>query len=388
MKILPFDYAVRNLGRSRLRLTLSVAGSALVVMLVIGAAAFVRSMGNSLVSSASPDNVILLGAGSEESIERSEISATVPTQLTGTVPGIRSQLNVPFVSPEVHMALAVGTRQGEASHQQVVVRGVTHTAYAVHPQVRITSGRAPRPGNNEIMVGRLAHTRIGLRPEALAIGNHLWFDDQPWEIVGHFQADRTVMDAEIWTALSDLMIAAKRSTISCVVVTLDEATFADIDAFAKSRLDLELVAMREMDYYNQLSAFYKPVMIMVWVTAGLIALGGLFGGLNTMYAAFSARVREVGMLQALGFARRAIVLSLVQESMLAAAAGAIIAAGLCLLLFDGVSVRFAMGAFGLRMDAVTLMLGLVAGLLLGFIGALPPAWRCLRLPIAEALKAA
>lgn len=387
MTRLPFDYAVRNLGRSPLRLALSVAGSALVVMLVMASASFVRSMSGSLTASASAKNVILLGAGSEESIERSELSATVPGHLVGTVRGIASRLGEAYVSPEVHMALAVGREPGDVSHRQVIVRGVTHTAYMVHPQVKVTVGRVPRAGSNEIMIGRLAHTRIGLPQEDLAVGRSLWFDDREWHIVGHFQADRTVMDSEVWTSLSDLMIAAKRATISCVVVTLDDAEFADIDAFAKSRLDLELVAMRETDYYNQLSRFYQPVMVMVWVTAALIALGGLFGGLNTMYAAFAARVREVGMLQALGFARRAVVLSLVQESMLAAAAGAIVAAGLSLALLDGVAVRFAMGAFGLRMDAATLALGLLAGLTLGFVGALPPAWRCLRLPIAQALKA-
>ena len=120
----------------------------------------------------------------------------------------------------------------------------------------------------------------------------------------------------------------------------------------------------------------------------LIAAGGLFGELNTMYAAFAARVRELGALQALGFPRRAIVLSLLQESVLTTAAGALVAAGLGVWLLDGVGVRFSTGAMTLVMDGPVLALGLVAGLLLGILGAGPPAWRCLHLPIAEALKSA
>jgi ABC-type antimicrobial peptide transport system permease subunit len=106
-----------------------------------------------------------------------------------------------------------------------------------------------------------------------------------------------------------------------------------------------------------------------------------------MYAAFASRVREIGSLQAIGYARGAIVLSLVQESLLATAAGALLASLVGLLVFDGLHVRFSMGVFGLTIDSTVLALGLGAGLALGVAGALPPAWRALRLPIAEALKA-
>jgi len=99
-------------------------------------------------------------------------------------------------------------------------------------------------------------------------------------------------------------------------------------------------------------------------------------------------VREVGALQAIGFPRHAIVLSLVQESLLTAAGGALIGSGVALLVLDGITVRFSMGVFGLVVDSTVLSIGLAAGLMLGVIGALPPAWRCLRLPITEALKTA
>jgi putative ABC transport system permease protein len=126
---------------------------------------------------------------------------------------------------------------------------------------------------------------------------------------------------------------------------------------------------------------------MVWVTAILIASGGLLGGLNTMYAAFASRVRELGALQAIGYPRHAIVLSLVQESLLASIAGALMGAAIGVYLLDGIAVRFSMGVFGLVVDSLVLSAGLGAGVLLGLIGGLPPAWRCLKLPIAEALKA-
>jgi putative ABC transport system permease protein len=165
------------------------------------------------------------------------------------------------------------------------------------------------------------------------------------------------------------------------------AEYEDVDVFAKTRLDLELVALRETSYYSKLRTFFRPIQLMVWITAILIATGGLFGGLNTMYAAFASRIREMGSLQAIGYSRSAIVVSLVQESLLATAAGALLAAALALLFLDGITVRFSMGAFGLLIDSSVLLVGLAAGLVLGVAGALPPAWRCLRLPISQALKA-
>jgi putative ABC transport system permease protein len=387
MRFLPWDYGIRNLARSPMRLGLSIAGSALVVLLVLAAGAFVRGMDQSLRVSGGEKNVILLGAGSEESFERSEIQPAVPGLVTASITGIKQRLGVPYVSPEVFLMSALKTSNDDEKGHQVMLRGVTPTAFLVHAQVRLIDGRIADAGRDEIIVGTLAATKMGLPEARLALGQTLVFDHCTWTIVGHFEAPGTVMEAEIWTPLSDLQIAARRDNLSCVVLTLDNAEFEDVDTFARQRLDLELVAIAETAYYSKLAAFFRPIQIMVWVTAILIAAGGLLGGLNTMYAAFASRVREVGSLQAIGYSRLAIVASLVQESVLATAAGALLAAAIALLLLNQLTVRFSMGVFGLVIDSPVLLTGLAAGLLVGVVGALPPAWRCLRLPISEALKA-
>jgi putative ABC transport system permease protein len=258
----------------------------------------------------------------------------------------------------------------------------------VHGQVQIADGRFPAAGSDEVMIGRMAAARMGVPEADLAVGKTLLIDNRPWSIVGRFVAPGTVVEAEVWTPLTDLKTATKRETISCVVVTLDpdEAEFADVAAFTKMRVDLELSAMTETEYYAKLAAFFGPIRAVAWVTAALIGLGGLFGGLNTMYAAFASRVRELGTLQSLGFRRGAIVVSLVQESSLATAAGSLIACAAGLVLLDGLAVRFSAGAFGLAVDSVVIAVALLSGVALGLIGALPPAWRCLRLSIPVALK--
>lgn len=387
MKLLPPAYATRNLWRAPRRSLAALLGSTIVVLLAVGAAAFVRGMNRTLHVEPTHENVLLMGAGSEESVERSELGAGVPGVIAASVPGIRSRMGVAYVSPECHMALVVRVDRDATKDLQASFRGITPAAFLVHAGVQIVEGRAPRPGADELLAGSLAAARLGLPADALAVGQALWFEGRPWTVVGRFVAPGTVMDAELWTPLADLMLATRRSTISCVTITLaDEGEFADVDAFVKQRLDLELVAMRESDYYARLRDFYAPIRTLVWMTALLAGLGGLFGGLNTMYAAFAARVRELGTLQTLGYSRVAILFSLVQEALIVTTLGALLAVGAAVLLLDGIAVRISMGAFGLVVDAGVVLIGLCAGLMLGLIGGLPPAWRCLSMPIPAALR--
>ncbi|HRK31162.1 MAG TPA: ABC transporter permease [Tepidisphaeraceae bacterium] len=385
---IPLDYAVRNLGRSPTRLLLSVIGSALVVLLVLAAGGFVRGMDRSLSVQGAEGNMMFFGAGSEESVERSEISPNVPGLVAANVQGVRSRLGVAYVSPEVHVQTTVRQSPEDPSNAQVLIRGITPAAWLVHSSARIVDGRAPEPGRDEIAVGRLSYSRLGVQQTQISPGNKLWFDDRYWTIVGVFEFPGSVTESEIWCPLTDLQVTSRRDNLSCVVATIDGPdAFDDADAFAKQRLDLELVVQKESTYYARLAGFFAPVRAMVWVTAVLMATGGILGGLNTMYAAFASRVREVGALQAMGFGRLTIIKSLVQESVLAAAAGTVLALVIGMLLLDGTTVQFSMGAFGLTIDGQVILLGIIGGLLVGVIGALPPAARCLRLPIPEALKA-
>jgi len=387
MRLLPFDYAVRNLGRSPRRLAALLIGNALVVALVVVAASFVEGMRSSLTIKHDSKNVLLLASGSEESMERSEISASVPGVLAASVPGIRTVHGESFVSPEVLSALILKTDPDSEEEFRGVVRGVTRGAFLVHSRLQMVEGRAPENGAYEIMVGSLAAEKLGLPSERLAIGKSLWLDDRRWDIVGRFQARGTVMDAEVWIPLNDLLIETKRDTISCVAITLGDAEFADVDAFTKMRVDLELVAIQEAEYYAALLRFYRPVQGMIWITALLVGMSGVLGGLNTLYAAFASRAREIGMLQSLGYSRRSVVASLIQESLIAASSAVLISLVLAKMFLDGIAIPFSMGVFELTMNSTVLVSGASVGLFLGLLGAIPAAWKCLRMPIPESLKA-
>lgn len=381
--MLPFTYAVRNLFRSKSRLLQTIGGSALVVLLVMAAVAINSGMKQVLSASGSPRNVILLGAGSEESIQRSEIPETTPGIAGAAIPGISTRLGMRAVSSEIHYMSYLSL--GDGRRAQAMFRGVTPEALRVHPEVRITDGRFPASG--EVMAGHLAWRKLGVREDDLKPGSALVLDGQQLEISGIFAAPGTVLESEIWAPLGDLRTLAKRETLSCVVLRLDDpADFEEADLFAKQRLDLELSALRESDYYARLSAFFKPLRAMTWITAGLIAAGALFGGINTLYAAFASRIREMATLQAIGFGRRSLLLSLIQESTLACLTGALLASLLAVLLLDGRTVPFSIGSFSLEMGPDAAIAGIATGFLLGVLGALPPAIRCLRPSLHSALR--
>jgi putative ABC transport system permease protein len=357
----------------------------LVVLLVLASAGFVEGMRASLKTSGHKDNSIILGAGSEESIERSEVPMRTSGILAASVAGLRTRAGVDAVSPEIHLAMPISLT--DAPGRLAIIRGVTPAAFLVHDDVAIGQGRMPEAGRNQMAAGRMAAIGLGFDPPETILGTSIKLDDESYEVVGLLQANGGVVEGEFWAPLTDLQMTAQRDSLSCVIVRREEALAEDLDVFAAQRLDLELVAMEETEYYAALAAFFRPVEAMVIITAGLIALGGVLGGLNTMYAAFASRVREIGSLQTLGFSRLAITASLIQESVLASAIGALLACLVGTFVLDGLVVQFSMGSFGVSITASVLALGLGAGLLLGVFGAAIPAWRCLRKPIPEALRA-
>ncbi len=381
--MLPFSYAARNLLRSRSRLAQTVGGSALVVLLVMTAVCLNGGMARVLSASGSEHNAILIGTGSEESLQRSEVPERSAGIAAASVAGISERLGTRAVSSEIHYMTQVDFPGG--ARAQALLRGVTPAALRVHPEVRVEEGAFPASG--QIMVGRLAWRKMGVSPEALAPGRGVTVDGQELIVSGRFAAPGTVMESEIWSTLGDVRVLAKRETLSCVVLRLDDpADFSEAELFTKQRPDLELTALRESDYYARLTAFFRPLRAMTWLTAGLIALGAVFGGVNTLYAAFASRVRELATLQAVGFGRGALLLSLVQECTLACLAGALIASVAAFSLLEGRTVPFSIGAFVLEITPQTAFAGLGTGVFLGLLGAVPPAIRCLKPSLAAALR--
>jgi ABC-type antimicrobial peptide transport system permease subunit len=347
-----------------------------------------------LTRSGDANVVVLVNVNAAENIENSsipdEVATVSRTEFAAQLQQVQGQ---PAASPELTIATRVATPDRQDRETPGVIRGVDwKRVFAVRQQVRIVSGRLPGPG--EIMVGSLVAAKLGFPPEALALGQTLIVEGQPWKIAGHFIADGSLAEAEIWCSLDDLRPALKRpNDLGLVALRFDPTgdprqQDGAVEYFCRHRRpDLELVGLREEAYYASLRQHYSHIRALMQMLVVLIAIAGVCGAANTMYAAVAGRVREFAALQAVGFPRRAIALSLLQESVIVAATATLLAAGLAALCLNGLAVRFSMGAFQLALDRPTLALACGIGLLLGILGAVPPAFRAFRLPIAQALKA-
>jgi ABC-type lipoprotein release transport system permease subunit len=385
VRLLPWDYGVRNLFRRPARSVLTLLALTLVVLLVFVVAGFVRGLDASLDVSGDPRVGIVHSLGASENIENSSIAGRTAGILAASLGGIQRRYGAAYASPELYLGTRVVTAD-DAEPSLGLVRGVTPSAALVRWRIQIIEGHWPGPG--EVVVGRLVATKLGSDPKALAVGRKLQLEGQEWTVSGTFAAAGSALESELWCPLDDLQRAMKRQDLSLVAVTLGAGSdFAALDEFCKERLDLELAVTRESDYYASIRRHYTEVRWLAWTVMVLVAGAGVFVGLNTMFGAVAGRVRELGTLQVVGFLRRAIVLSLMQESVLLAAAATLAAAAIALPLVHGLAVRFTMAAFPLRIDGLALFVGCAVGLGLGLLGAIPPAVRALRLEIVEALKA-
>jgi ABC-type lipoprotein release transport system permease subunit len=383
-RLLPWEYAIRNLFRRPLRTLLTFAGLTTVIVLVLVVVGFIRGLERSLAVSGDPRTAIIFSLGMGENLEYSSIPMRTSDLVPASVAGIQERFGQKYVSPELYLGTRVGVGEREPSFG--LVRGVTRTILLARRQVEIEEGHWPEAG--EVIVGRMAAAKLGARQSEMAVGRSIDFEGRTWRIAGVFSAGGAAIESEVWCRLDELQQAMKRQDLSLVVVTLAPGgDFSDVDLFCKERLDLELQSLPETGYYATLQKHYAPVRWLAWLVVLLVSGAGVFAALNTMYGAVVGRIPELATLQTIGFVRRALVVSLIQEGVLLASAASLVAALVALLFINGASVRFTMGAFALRIDSVAVLVGCGVGLLLGVIGAIPPAMRALRLPIVDALRA-
>jgi ABC-type lipoprotein release transport system permease subunit len=385
-RLLPWEYAIRNLFRRPARTALTFAALTTVILLVFVVVGFIRGLEKSLEVSGDPQVAILFSLGMGENLEYSSIDMASSDIVAASIEGIQERYGQKYVSPELYLGTDV-TPPGRDHPEMGLVRGVTPRALLVRRQVEITEGQWPKSG--EVIVGRLAATKLGASFDALAVGKTLKFEGREWRISGTFAAGGAAFESEIWCKLDELQQAMKRQDLSLVAMTLVPGTdFSNVELFCMERLDLELQAIQENEYYATLQKDYGPVRMLAWLVVLLVSGAGVFAGLNTMYGAVVGRIRELATLQTLGFVRRAMLLSLVQEGVILAAAASLAATVAALLFVNHSPVRFTMGAFSLRIDNMAILIGCGVGLLLGALGAIPPAIRALRMPIVDGLKTA
>ena len=383
-RLLPWEYAIRNLLRRPARTLLTLAALTTVVLLVLMVVGFQRGLEGSLAASGDPRVALVFSLGMGHNLEYSSIPMRTSDLVAASVTGIQQRHGQQYVSPELYLGTDIRL-DAEQAPAMGLVRGITPQVVLVRRHVELEQGSWPRAG--EVLVGRMAATKLGTAANRLAVGNSLDFEGRRWRIAGIFSAVGSALESEIWCRIDELHQALKRQDLSLIALTLSpNGDFSDLDLFCKQRLDLELQALPEVDYYAGLWKDYQPIRILASLLVVLVSTAGVFVGLNTMHGAVVGRTSELATLQTIGYSRRAVLASLLQESVLLASAACLLACFLAILLVNGMAVRFTMGAFALRVDEGAVLIGCLVGLSLGFAGALPPALRAFRMPIVDGLR--
>ena len=376
--MLPLSYALRNLWRRRTRTLLTVVGIACISTLVILMGGFALGLSGSAAAAASDDVLMVVGANGEHDLVRSVISRGDAEAVAAGLPRVKTVNGERAISVELHMA----TRKGDTIG---LLRGVTSAAFLVHDRVTLVEGHEPREPF-ELLVGRLAESRMGLAKGTLALGRSIEFGGQTWQVVGLFAAPGTVLEAEMWGRLDDVVHAVNRQDVSCVAAKLEQPK--DMKRallwINRNATAYEVSAVSQRDLYQTLEQALDPITKLAWVMAILVLVGGVFACANTMFAAVLARIREMGALRALGFGPLAVAFSLVVEGVLLGVIGGL--AGFWIAgLFGEVPLKFPMGAFYLDLTPGVRLGGLAAALLAGLLGSVVPAWRAIRMPLPDAL---
>jgi putative ABC transport system permease protein len=385
---------IREIVLMNLRSIPQRLGASLVIVIGIGGVVGVlvamlsmsAGLNRTLSATGSPDRAIILRGGSDGELASflDRASATLVKQDPAIA---RAADGLPLASGELIVITEV-PRPGDTIGANVSLRGVDPKGFAMRPELRLVAGRMFRPGLRELIVGQGAFRQF----QGLDVGDALKFRGSYWTVVGRF-ATGDAHDSELWADLETAQSAFGRSGVSSVLVTL---TSPDAFASLKRRLttdpQVNVDVKTEREFYSAQSATTTRVIgIVTTLVAVIMAIGALFGALNTMYSAVSARTAEIGTLRALGFGSAPVIASVMAEAMALSLAGGAMGAGIAYALFNGYSVstlggNFTQIAFNFAVTPALVVQGLVWALAIGFIGGLFPAVRAARLPVTEALR--
>ncbi len=379
---------LRTLGQRRGSALSTIVGVACVVAVFVVVLSIGEGFRATMAATGRPDSALVLRGGSD-----SEMMSGLPvdqTRIIADAPGVARAAAGPQSSAELFVVVDLPKRS-TGTDANVPLRGVQPAAFAVRKDFKIIAGRQFEPGRNEIIVGRGAAEQFA----GLELGRTLRWGENQWTVVGVFTDGGSLSESEIWCDARVLQPAYRRgNTFQSVHALLQSpaAFTAFKDALTQDpRLDVKVV--RENEYYaGQSEALTTLIRILGGFITVLMALGAIFGALNTMYNAVASRTREIATLRALGFGRSPVVFSILAESLVIAVVGAVIGGAVAYFGFNGFQTStlnwqsFSQVAFAFRVTPALLVTGIVIALAIGLIGGLLPAIRAARLPVATALR--
>jgi len=366
-----------------------VIGIAGVVAVLISVLAMGVGFRHTLADSGRADRAIILRGGSDAELNSNLTRGDVDT--IGNAPGIaKDSAGKAALSNELVTVVNV-PKIDTGTDANITLRGVGLTLAQVRPELTIVEGRMFRPAVRELIAGVGAAKQFrGLTP-----GKVLHFRNADWTVTGLFTSNSDVHESELIADVETVGSSIARSGYSSAIALLtNPSAFAEFKDALTTNPELKVDVQREPDYYAaQSQALTKAINVVGNTVAVIMAIGAMFGALNSMYSAVAARGLEIATLRAIGFGAAPVLLSVMVEALLLSLLGGLIGAALAWVLFNGHSVStlggaFAQVVFKLTVTRALIVTGIIWACIIGVVGGLFPALRAARLSVAEALRAA
>jgi ABC-type lipoprotein release transport system permease subunit len=387
-KLIPIRYNLRSLMVRRATSAMTTSVVALVVMILFILSGFVAGLRATVLSSAVSDNWMVLSRGTTNEggsfISREQYEIIKSRSQVATTPDGQA-----LVSPEVITGFNPAPDAPPGTSIFTTLRGVYPIAFQVHREMRIESGRQLSPGTAEMIVGRKLYARF----HNLAVGNDFKFGRRTWKIVGIFSDHDSARESEVLTNMDlltqDIHMKNGFQVLHLVLRPGLQNDFAQsLTTDSRVRVD----TMSEQEFYAKQTEFIDQLRALGLIVAMILAIGSIFGAMNTMYSAVARRTGEIGVLRVLGFSRFNVMTSFVTESILLGIAGGILGEVLGIMVAYGTGLTSQLmnvGSFIFRFQLTigAFVSGLIAAIIIGALGGLLPAWRASRTPVMDSLRA-
>jgi len=385
---IPLIYNVRSVRARWTSTIVAVLGIAGTVGVFVAMLSLARGFKATLVASGSADNALVMRAGSSSEMMGGITLDSI--KVIQDAPGIARGSNGPLITQDVVGVMPIPLIS-TGTDANVQIRGVSPNVLEIRKFVKMSQGRMFNPGMSEIVVGKNASKTYS----GLTVGNKIDMAGGHWEVVGVFDANGSAFDSEIWTdsrVLNDILKRPSNIFQSATVHLESPSSFQALKDSLTSDPRLNVDVTREIDYYaKQSTTMTTLITVLGGLVAAIMAIGAVFGALNTMYSAVAERGREIATMRALGFNAYSVVFSFLVEALLISFIGGVIGC-LVVLPLNGLTTStmnfqtFSNLAFAFKITPELLVKGIIFALVMGVVGGLLPAVRAASLPVATALR--
>ncbi|HTC44034.1 MAG TPA: ABC transporter permease [Steroidobacteraceae bacterium] len=359
-----------------------VVGMACVVAVTLSILSLATGFMRTIDDAGRADRAMVLSRDARYEYASSITRDNVP--VIADAPGIRRTVDgKAIISAETLTSIPV-TKKSDGLDAYLDLRGIGPEGFALHPEIRLISGRKFRPAMHELIVGKSARTAF----EGLEVGSSIQMPEGDWTVTGVFESGGNASESEL-LADSEMVLSSLRATTfkSMTVLLTDAAAFDRFKTALTTNPTLTVDVVRETDYLAlQAQGLNRFLTVVAYLIGGIMGLGALFAALNTLYSAVSTRSIEIATLRVFGFGAGAILTSVLAEALLLSLLGAAIGASLAWLAFNGNLHSAGSLVFRLTVTPALMGEGIAAACLLGMLGGFLPALRAARVPEAVALR--